>query len=174
MATSDPTTNKGDASLVPLDEQIPLSGQNTGQDETFERNLRKMIKLNAERAALSKKISAERKRMKKIDGTDLGLLDATIRLMELTPAEQRTHFEVAHRYARIAGLPIGTQLDLLGHADDAEVAKRDWHARGRLDALRLKPASVPKTCPPEHHQDYLEGHESTKWWSSDDAESEAA
>ena len=170
MATTDPFTNKGDASLVPPDDQIEISGRNTGQDETFERNLRLMIKLNAERAALSKKISAERKRMKKIDAIDLGLLDATIKLMELTPAEQRTHFEVAHRYARVAGFPIGTQLDLLGHADDTEIAKRDWHARGRSDALRLKPASVPKTCPPEFHQDYLEGHESTKWWSGDDEE----
>lgn len=171
MATTDPTTTKGDSTLVPPAEQLEAgTGHNTGQEAAFERALRLQIRLNAERATLSKKVSAERKRMKKIDGIDLGLLDATIRLLDMTPAEQRTHFDVAQRYARIAGLAVGTQLDLLAHATDDEVAKKDWVARGRADALRLKPASVPKTCPPEHHQDYLEGHDEAKWWSdADDA-----
>lgn len=163
MPTADPTTNKGDPSLAEI-------GDNSDQERRIYRSaMREQIKLNAERDTLNAKISKARKVFKS-NGVVLGKMDSTIRKLAWSPSEQRQDADVEQRYAAWSGLSIGTQIDLMAHAADEDVARADWAARGRADALRLKPASVPKGCPPEHAQDYLFGHEEAKWWGDEGEE----
>lgn len=153
MPTSDSTTAKGDPSL----------GHNSeAEAQAFDKAMRAQISMNAKIAAIRAENTKQRKSFK-ADGIVLGKLDNTIAMLEWSPAEIRESFAVAQRYAKYAGLPVGSQIDLMAHADDSEVAKADWSARGRADALRLKPAVMPKGCPPENHQDYLSGHSEANW-----------
>lgn len=178
MSTTEPVTTLGDDSLVPLDEQTADIGDNSYDSEkvAFDKALNTMVRLNAERATLNAKIGKARKQMK-ADGIVLGKLDATIRMLAWSPEEIRDDIDTTLRYAAYAGFSIGhlaegAQVDMFGHATDDEIADADWRARGRADALRLKPASPPDSCPPERRNAYLEGHGDAKWWSDDD-ESEA-
>lgn len=160
MATTDKTTTKGDESLAEI-------GDNSQRDkELFEKALRAQIAMNAKKASINAENTKLRKGFK-ADGIKLSHLDRTIAMLEWSPSEIREEFAIAQRYAGWIGLPIGQQVDLFVNGSNEEVAKSDWQARGRADALRLKPASVPKGCPPEHHQDYLEGHSAARWWSDD-------
>lgn len=128
----------------------------------FDAAMHEQIKLNAERATLNAKIGKARKGMK-ANGIVLGKLDSTIKRLEWSPQEVREDIATQQRYDAYAGLPVGNQVDLLANANDEEVARGDWRSRGRSDALRFKPAAVPKGCPPEFHQDYLAGHEEARW-----------
>jgi hypothetical protein len=151
MPTTDATTTKGDASLA-----------SNAEKAAFDKALRAQITMNEELAKARAKNTKMRKGFK-ADGLILGKLDATIAMLEWSPSEIRESFAVAQRYAGYAGLPLGTQVDLLANSNEEEVARADWKARGRSDALRLKPAAVPKGCAPEFHQDYLAGHEEARW-----------
>lgn len=151
MPTTDPKTTKGDPSLA-----------SNSEAESFDKAMRAQIAMNAKIGTIRAENTKMRKGFK-ADGIVLGKLDSTIAMLEWSPSEIRESFAVAQRYAGYAGLPVGTQIDLLAHADEEAVARADWRARGRADALRLKPAAVPKGCPPERHQDYLEGHEEARW-----------
>lgn len=162
MSTSDPTTTLGDENLA--------AGSNR-EPEAFEQALRTQISMNAEREEMGARHKKARKRMK-ADGIVLGKLDDTIRKMAWTPQEQREDLAVTLRYYTYAGFSIGAmavpeggQVDMFGHTDDEAVSRADWKARGRADALRLKPAVAPKGCPVDRVQDYLEGHAEAKWWS---------
>lgn len=162
MPTTDPVTVKGDASLVPPAE----IGDNSGQEErAFKAAQRTMIDLIAQRKALAAKISKARKQMK-ADGIVLGDLDEAVADLDRTPAEIRENFARKIRYAGYNKVPLGQQIDLLANASEEDVAKADWRSRGRSDALRLKPASPGKSCPPERVQDYMEGH-AEAWWITD-------
>lgn len=136
--------------------------------EQFGKALQDQIGWNAKRASLNAQISRARKGWK-AKGIVLGKLDSTIAKLAWTPQEYRSDIATQQRYDRYAGLAIGTQVDLLAHASDEEVARADWKARGRADALRIMPAKPPKGCPPELVQDYMEGHAEAKWYSDDEA-----
>lgn len=162
MPTTDQFTNKGDPNIAEIGDNSEAFAKD------FDSAMKEQIGLNAQRATLNAKISKARKGFK-ANGIELGKLDATIRMLEWSPAEVREHFAVEQQYARLAGLPIGTQVDMFAHAEDDEVAKIDWTSRGYSDAMLGKKAEVPKGCPPEHQQDYLNGHGGAKWWSDGDA-----
>lgn len=162
MPTTDPVTKLGDANMAVDPETGAIAGighNHVGcEAEDFERALRRQIALNAERASLNAKIGRERKEMKS-KGIALGHLDTVVRMLEWAPAEVRQHFAVVEQYARWAKLPLGTQIDLLAHATDEEVASQDWFARGFAAAVTGKGTFgvPPKECPPENHQDFLSG-----------------
>lgn len=156
MPITDPVTVKGDPSLVPPDEQRGIGDNSEAESEAFERAMRVQIGLNAERASLNAKVTKARKEMK-TQGIQLAKLDRTIAMLEWSPAEIREEFDTIQRYARLAGLPIGTQVDLFANAPDDEMARTDWFARGRAAALLQRQATPPKECPPELHQDFLDG-----------------
>lgn len=138
------------------------------EEEVFGKALQDVIGWNAKRDSLNAQISKARKGWK-AKGIALGKLDETIKKLAWTPQEYRSDIATQQRYDRYAGLAVGTQVDLLAHASDEDVAKADWRSRGTADALRLKPATPPKGCPPDMVQHYLEGHESAKWWPSEEA-----
>ena len=150
MSLDEPTTALGDANL--------LNDDGAAEAEAFDLSMREQIEFNKERAALNAKISAGRKRMK-ARGIILGKLDATIRMMEWSPAEVREDFAVSLRYAKLAKLPIGSQIDAFKDAEDDEVAEADWYSRGYSSAVTGKgtPGVPPPECPPEFHQNWLEG-----------------
>jgi hypothetical protein len=158
MATTDKKTTKGDDNIAEI-------GDNSGRDkELFEKAMRAQIGLNAERTALNAKISKARKGFK-ADGIVLKHLDSTIHMLEWSPEEIRDEFATIQRYAGWAALPVGSQVDLLVNGSDEDVARNDWRARGRQLALRMKPAEVPKGCPPEFTQDFMDAYHEAKWWS---------
>lgn len=162
MSTKDPVTTKGDPNIAEI-------GDN-GHDEAeaFNRAMRLMIPLIAERAEMNAHITSVRKGIK-ADGISLGHLDAAIKMLTWSPGEVREHFATAQRYARLAGLPLGEQVDLFAHAEDDTVATADWVSRGYSDAMLGKPATIPDGCPQENHQDYLRGHGGARWWTEGDS-----
>lgn len=98
----------------------------------------------------------------KADGLTLGTLDAMIRLLEMTPDEQRVYFSEHHAYAEalhIAHVAVGDQLDILDHSPDPEVRRRDAYARGFAACTTGKgvPGVPPDFLPPEDHQAWLSG-----------------
>ena len=162
MATTDKTTTKGDANLAEIE------GNGYDEAEAFDNAMRAMIPLIAERQALNARITKARKGFK-ADGIALGHLDAAIKMLEWSASEVREHFATAQRYARLAGLPVGEQVDMFAHADDDAVAKADWISRGYSDAMLGKPPLIPEGCPPESHNDYLHGHSGARWWTEGDS-----
>lgn len=164
MATTDPVTKKGDKTLVPPAE---IGDNSESEERAFRAAQRQMIGFISERKALSARISKARKQMK-ADGVVLGDLDAAVADLDRSPAEIRENFARKIRYAGYNRVPLGEQIDLLANASDEDVAKADWRSRGRSDALRLKEASPPKSCPPENVPDYMEGYHEARWWSEDE------
>lgn len=137
------------------------------EEGTFGKALQDVIGWNAKRDTLNAQINKARKGWK-AKGIALGKLDETIKKLAWTPQEYRSDIATQQRYDRYAGLAVGSTVDLYANASDEEVARADWRSRGRADALRMKPASVPKGCPPgELTNEYLEGHAEAAWWSED-------
>lgn len=127
-------------------------------EETIREYARKIIRINEE----AKKVGAARaaiRKQAKAAGITLGHLDAMIRLLDMTPQEQREHFAERQRYAAALRMPIGTQLDLMAHATDTEVQQQDAYARGFAAATTGKgaPGVPPEEISPIYHQDWLRG-----------------
>lgn len=145
----------------------PEIGDNSQEEKHFRDALVRQIALNEERNELNGRITKARKEMK-AKGVVLGKLDSTIAMLNWSPAEVREYFAVQARYARYARLPVGTQLDLMELADDADVVKADWISRGYAAGISGKPGTPPDNCPPENHQDFMEGYNGSSWWRESD------
>ena len=127
-------------------------------DETIQLYARKIILINEE----AKKVAARRQTIRKeakASGVTLGTLDAMIKLLDMSPGEQREHFAERHRYAAALRMPIGAQLDLMAHATDTEVQQTDAYARGFGAATTGKgvPGVPPDELSPMYHQDWMRG-----------------
>lgn len=152
MSTSDKVTNKGDPNIA------EIGNNSEAFERAFNAALRVQSELNEERAKLNARASKIRKGFK-ADGIQLGKLDATLAMMTWSPSEVREHFATLHNYARLARLPVGTQLDLLADTPEEEVSVADWTSRGFSAATTGKgvPGVPPKEAPPEMHQAWLAG-----------------
>lgn len=137
-------------------------GDNSDAEADLIRQHAKAIIAQRQVIQSAQKVLGRLRKEAKADGLTLGTLDAMIRLLEMSPDEQRVFFSEHHTYAEalhIAHVPVGSQLDLLDANLDPEVRSRDWRARGFSAATTGKgvPGVPPAECPPEHHQDWLSG-----------------
>ena len=119
---------------------------------------RQIIQINEEAKKVADRRQAIRKEAK-LAGLTLGTLDAMIKLLDMTPQEQREHFAERQRYAAALRMPLGTQLDLMAHATDTEVQQQDAYARGFASATTGKgvPGVPPEEISPIYHQDWMRG-----------------
>lgn len=115
--------------------QLPPAGVgHNASVETFLKSVKKSVAHAAERKALNERINSERKQMK-ADGVELGLMDATIKLMQRDRGEVRAHFDLMNQYARWANVPIGTQANLFEGQDDDEAQARECWEMGKTAGL---------------------------------------
>lgn len=142
-------------------------GDNVGDRQgDIRRFARQIVEAKAAVKLMQGKVKAIRKEAQE-RGITLATLDLNIKLLEMTPDEQRVWFSDLHEGAEalhIAHVPIGAQLDLLDNADDPEVRARDWYSQGFAAATTGKGTYgvPPDNCPPEHRDDWLSGvHEGT-------------
>lgn len=121
-----------------------------------------MLEWNEKRAQINAAISKFRKGLK-AQGITLGLLDATIKMLEWSPEEIKADFAERDWYAEAMRFPIGAQLELFGTDATPDPVKEQlrWRNIGFKDGLagRGWPDEAPDGCPPECIQEYGRGHE---------------
>lgn len=120
--------------------------KNGPSPEVFLNAVKKQAALNAERKALSEKISQARK-IFKADGIELGLMDSVIKMAEWDRGEVRQHFDNLGLYARLINLPVGTQTDMFKDMTDEQFQQAEWHNAGITAARAGRARVCPDNCP---------------------------
>ena len=143
----------------------PQPGRNSGpgpSHDDIRMAAKRMVELQAEREAVTKKISTFRKGLK-AEGFTLGVLDAVVKMLDWSPEEVKNHYAEREWYAEALRFPIGAQLEFFGTdaTPDAVREQLKWKQIGVKDGIagRGWANEPPKGCPPECHQVYGEGHE---------------
>lgn len=148
--------------LTPDDAGAPITETGNGlTKDTFREHLKKLIAANGDRDT----VMAARKTMRKeakAAGIDLEKIDMVIRMLEWEPQEIREFIETLLAYMDFAELLRGRKsedLTLFPEMEPEARAKADWELRGFLAATTGKGTfgTPPEECPPELHQDYLQG-----------------
>lgn len=143
----------------------PQPGRNSGPGPSHDEirmAAKRIVELQAEREAVTKKISTFRKGLK-AEGFTLGVLDAVVKMLEWSPEEIKAHYAEREWYAEALRFPIGTQLEFFGTdaTPDAVREQLKWKQIGVKDGIagRGWANEAPKGCPPDCVQAYGEGHE---------------
>jgi len=136
------------------------TGHNVSEEAVVRTYVADMVKLQAEKQAITDKIKTRRK-LAKAQGVDaLQELDRVIKMSTWSPDEVRDSFQRTERYARFLGLPIGSQASLFDdeRVPELERTREKWGDRGFTDGVmgRGKPEEPPKECPPDARQRYGE------------------
>jgi len=150
------------AKSKPDDGERKKTERNGPSKDDIQMAVNQQLQWNVKRDELNAQISRFRKGLK-ANGITLGLLDATVKMLEWEPGEIKADFEERLWYAEAMRFPVGAQLELFGTEKTPEpVADQlKWRNVGYKDGLagRGWPDEPPEGCPTECHQEYGKGHE---------------
>lgn len=127
--------------------------------------------LKDEADVIRAKVKKYRNKLKQ-DGFTMHILDRRIRMIELTPQEQKAEHLTDIHYGHALHQPVGDLLDAFDEregGDDPEKDTRYWYNVGLQAGLAGKgwPEDVPDGCAAENHKSYSDG------WEAGDAQVKA-